>query len=369
MSDISTIINSDIGDKEVIESIQKDAEDVGSHASAHGRTQLKNDQGNEHQGKASNGKQNEFICKWVDCNDRSHNSLTDLVAHLNKSHLAQIAHMNPNTSVRYTCLWEGCLRYGVEQPSRFALISHCRTHTGEKPYFCPIPECEKHFTRSDALAKHVKGVHDLHLTRDTLDIVRQRVKKGTMKPFTKNLYSLSEEDYVAMIQHDADLRSPWWFSKRFVEVLKHKTVTLKDLYQEPFDTKLYEIAVERYNSYLKSNANTQDTSPEADVRSILFQSIPDSASDDYLDAKNLLDTQETYEKLQRKLVTATKINKIVTKQLSSAVAKKRKLWFINQILLDANCTLGLPDKNNHKLNENIMDLIQYDDQILSEDMI
>jgi hypothetical protein len=83
----------------------------------------------------------------------------------------------------YTCEWSTCSRRGYAQTSRYALISHIRSHTGEKPCICPIPgmlsysrlrcafvsyslcmiECDKSFTRSDALAKHMRQQHNMTL--------------------------------------------------------------------------------------------------------------------------------------------------------------------------------------------------------------
>lgn len=40
-----------------------------------------------------------------------------------------------------------------------------RSHTREKPFYCQLPECDRCFTRSDALAKHMRTVHETEALR------------------------------------------------------------------------------------------------------------------------------------------------------------------------------------------------------------
>lgn len=99
------------------------------------------------------------ICKWADC-FKTLPSLNSLVNHLQDDHFGV-------RRSKYSCEWENCPRKGIIQPSRFALVSHMRSHTGEKPFYCTVPECDRNFTRSDALAKHLRTVHETELFRIT----------------------------------------------------------------------------------------------------------------------------------------------------------------------------------------------------------
>ncbi|CAG8637556.1 10609_t:CDS:2 [Ambispora gerdemannii] len=102
-----------------------------------------------------------LLCKWERCNS-SFTSLIDLVAHLHDEHVGR-------KKAAYTCEWAGCPRKSKTQTSRFALITHLRSHTGEKPFTCEIKGCEKKFTRPDSLTKHMKSQHE-----DTSDNKKKR---------------------------------------------------------------------------------------------------------------------------------------------------------------------------------------------------
>ncbi|KAM0687023.1 hypothetical protein COBT_001745 [Conglomerata obtusa] len=94
-------------------------------------------------------------CYWEGCLEIN---IEDITAHINK----HIESQKDN----YTCMWEGCKRYGEKQSNKYTLQAHVRKHTNEKPYKCN--KCTKKYTRSDALNKHLKHHQKMEEEMDEL---------------------------------------------------------------------------------------------------------------------------------------------------------------------------------------------------------
>ncbi|TBU02266.1 hypothetical protein CWI39_1195p0010 [Hamiltosporidium magnivora] len=84
-------------------------------------------------------------CNWLDCKYKAKDS-NDLTLHVN-THIEK-------QSDTYMCLWLKCQKYGEKQFSKYTVQAHVKRHTGDRPFKCN--QCDKSYTRSDALNKHLK---------------------------------------------------------------------------------------------------------------------------------------------------------------------------------------------------------------------
>ncbi|KAI0004664.1 hypothetical protein F4779DRAFT_70361 [Xylariaceae sp. FL0662B] len=98
------------------------------------------------------------ICAWDGCRAGDLGNMDRLVEHIHNDHIE-------SRQKKYTCEWIGCPRKSLPHASGYALKAHMRSHTREKPFYCYLPECDRAFTRSDALAKHMRTVHETEALR------------------------------------------------------------------------------------------------------------------------------------------------------------------------------------------------------------
>ncbi|KIX08161.1 uncharacterized protein Z518_02817 [Rhinocladiella mackenziei CBS 650.93] len=104
-------------------------------------------------------------CLWEGCANQEQGNMDNLVAHINDVHIVP-------RQKKYYCEWDGCIRKGQPHTSAYALKAHMRSHTKEKPFMCALPECDRSFTRSDALAKHMRTVHETEALRPSDPVPR-----------------------------------------------------------------------------------------------------------------------------------------------------------------------------------------------------
>ena len=95
------------------------------------------------------------VCRWDGCDAGDLGMQDNLVKHVLDLHAGQA-----KPKAQYSCEWIDCRAKGKKQMSAYALRAHMRSHTKQKPFFCDLPECDKSFTRSDALSKHMRTVHE-----------------------------------------------------------------------------------------------------------------------------------------------------------------------------------------------------------------
>ncbi|OJD18855.1 hypothetical protein AJ78_01188 [Emergomyces pasteurianus Ep9510] len=106
------------------------------------------------------GRDQVTVCQWEGCDANDLGNMDALVKHIHDDHIG-------SRQKKYLCEWSDCARKGQTHASGYALRAHMRSHTKEKPFYCTLPECDRSFTRSDALTKHMRTVHETEALRPT----------------------------------------------------------------------------------------------------------------------------------------------------------------------------------------------------------
>lgn len=303
-----------------------------------------------------------FQCQWGDCKD-VFVDLDDFVQHITMDHVAPRKGAQPSTdpaakdlvkdpskdaskdpsgeasaaaSAQYICQWHNCPRRGITQHSRFALISHIRTHTGEKPFYCLIPECLKNFTRSDALLKHMKTVHyiDTSNVNDCLEII-QKEHESKYKRHLINSSGFKDFKFTEKFPIDD--------GKNLRKLTVDETLWKEDydffIDSSSFQDKDIEKFFEINNSKLNNvNMALRDKIIKETKRSNKIYKLNSKSSVKNLKIDNLKDTNtlKQYEvNLLNYYIDLKKINKLLNKEFSSNLNLKRQLFIKNQLLFDA----------------------------------
>ncbi|KAK9681287.1 hypothetical protein K7432_015685 [Basidiobolus ranarum] len=71
-----------------------------------------------------------FDCLWNDCS-KSFPALDVLISHIGQEHIG-------SGKASYKCEWQGCPRNQKPFTKRHKMYNHLRTHTGERPFQCPV---------------------------------------------------------------------------------------------------------------------------------------------------------------------------------------------------------------------------------------
>ncbi|SPN96809.1 related to C2H2 finger domain protein (Gli3) [Cephalotrichum gorgonifer] len=117
-------------------------------------------------------------CAWDGCDAGDMANMDNLVEHIHNEHIE-------SRQKKYTCEWIGCSRKSMAHASGYALKAHMRSHTREKPFYCYLPECDRAFTRSDALAKHMRTVHETEALRPSDPVPKSHQGAGPSSKSSK----------------------------------------------------------------------------------------------------------------------------------------------------------------------------------------
>jgi len=98
-------------------------------------------------------------CKWANC-EQTFLTVEHLGLHLKNCHVKAQKERENSLKKGFTCEWQGCTSADKRYRDSCNLMIHLRyKHTGERPYACSEPGCDKRFVQEHHMKKHAKAIH------------------------------------------------------------------------------------------------------------------------------------------------------------------------------------------------------------------
>ncbi|KAI4870362.1 hypothetical protein F4820DRAFT_403415 [Hypoxylon rubiginosum] len=244
------------------------------------------------------------VCAWDQCRVGDLGNMDKLVEHIHNDHIE-------SRQKKYTCEWNGCPRKSMPHASGYALKAHMRSHTREKPFYCYLPECDRAFTRSDALAKHMRTVHETEALRPSDPVPKSMQtqsgpKSGKLKIIlkTQQSHAAGQDDAV----DDGDMGSD--IADFFTPLTEQHGFTSKELAME---IKLL------FNSCV---AHLKWESREGEVLKQQAKEMEEAYRQEWLEKETLLNQVIQVEEnwwQRRKLVVQAEAEAIMAKSVEASV--------------------------------------------------
>lgn len=289
-------------------------------------------------------------CKWDKCEDQLQPCLHALVHHLQNDHFGL-------RRAKYACEWEDCPRKGIHQPSRFALVSHMRSHTGEKPFYCTVPECDRTFTRSDALSKHLRTVHETEVFK--LSPQHPHVQ-STENPILEAKPTLPSVLHHRTFAETDDPSSQLYLgikqmsgSDRISELLKNPLIP----------TLSRPTGGGSLDSFWKSH------DLDSDIFGPTTLSVLSQQPQSELQEPSLAQLKQVFESLKRRLIWSLEQESKLTTEHNKVQTQKYNAWIETEMLLDRLIHRDLIDSNNENDNDGAQDLLLWPEVTKQANMI
>ena len=250
------------------------------------------------------------FCRWEGCPEGELGNMDNLVKHIHDIHIG-------SGKKHYSCEWDDCPRKGVTHPSAYALRAHMRSHTREKPFYCLLPECDRAFTRSDALAKHMRTVHETEANR---------AAEAASRAAEKQMNSVTTVNGQPSLKIKLVLSGRG--GKRFGQAVANG---------------LNGDTGSSAGGSPRAVPHPDDTEDEMDYRGAVA-AYPPSPADPFSSEEAMMGTEELLQHLEREMVWAEEEKDRLAVMEADLAEKRLDEWRAKELLLDDLIELGMRDQ-------------------------